>query len=40
VQIRRSFNPETGAVEAGRPVDMSEFENMGSHRAWWQDDRS
>jgi hypothetical protein len=26
VQISRSFNPETGAVEAGRPMDLRDFD--------------
>jgi hypothetical protein len=36
VEIRQSFNPDTGKVEEGRPLDMSLAERPVGHRAWWE----
>jgi hypothetical protein len=32
LEIRRSFNPDTGAVEAGRPADWPDFDAIPGHK--------
>jgi len=36
VEVRRSFDPDTGKVEEGRPIDMSRAERPVGHKAWWE----
>jgi len=36
VEIRRSFDPETGKVKEGRPLDMSHAERPPGQKVWWE----